>query len=366
MSDQQRAIGLEDLQKCFRMPEKDVAKSLGERAWMWPSLRALSSSVMPSARTLLRRWGLALSARTAWQASASHRSRRSAAIMESFVGPTARCHCKRAYLRACPSARHVYRFAPPSSQHILRSSADRRVLETFDHQMKSLDRKMLTIKELKETRAIQIMDLHMDCPSSQSEASTPITGSSSVSPVPQHCVAGLREEARSDADQPGKDKDSDNDVKNSLSLSHVMLEQIHAGEDLCLSQKFTEGSGAHMSALSASPACAASQDSARHSVQHMGAPRHIIEAIPATLRPRPHLKAAPTSKVARNEPAKLALEAIDAAGMTSTSPSHQSDEELIAMLAGCATRHASSAPSEPAPAVQIRARIFAQLCLCVH
>jgi len=360
MSDQQRAIGLEDLQKCFRMPEKDVAKSLGERAWMWPSLRALSSSVMPSARTLLRRWGLALSARTAWQASASHRSRRSAAIMESFVGPTARCHCKRAYLRACPSARHVYRFAPPSSQHILRSSADRRVLETFDHQMKSLDRKMLTIKELKETRAIQIMDLHMDCPSSQSEASTPITGSSSVSPVPQHCVAGLREEARSDADQPGKDKDSDNDVKNSLSLSHVMLEQIHAGEDLCLSLN----SGAHMSALSASPACAASQGSARHPVQHMGAPRHVVEAIPATLRPQPRLTAAPTPKVVRNEPAKLAFEAIDAAGMTSISPSHQSDEELIAMLAGCATRPASSAPSEPAPTVQIRARICSAMSMC--
>ena len=171
--------------------------------------------------------------------------------------------------------------------------------------MKSLDRKMLTIKELKETRALQIMDLQMDCPAILSEATTPKTCESSTSPVP-HFAAALHEQAGGDTNQPGEDSGN---VKVTLSLSHVMLEQIHAGEDLCLS-----GS---------------------------------------------------------DEPAMLAVIADiagdDAAGMVSASPSHQSDEEIIAMLAGCATRHAAfAAPSEPPTAVTARARMCAAISACAR
>ena len=68
-----------------------------------------------------------------------------------------------------------------------------------------------------------------------------------------------------------------------------------------LSLQFTEGSGAHMPVLTAPPACAASQDSAPHPAQRMGAPWHVGEAIPSTSSPRPprHLKV-PARNVVRD------------------------------------------------------------------
>jgi hypothetical protein len=204
-------------------------------------------------------------------------------------------------------------------------------------QMKSLDRKMLTIKEFKQTRAIQIMDAQMS-PSTQSEASTPKTSSHSSSPVNQQYAATSNEEARRDVSQPGEEGDESNVRRLSLSLTMEMPQHMHAGQDL---QDLAMIASLAESALMVA----------------LVAPRHVIEA---TL-PAPRLGCV----MARNEarkPVKLAVVAGEVTGAIvaslSSSLSHQSDDELIAMLAGCASRSAAFAAPEPTSKAEH------QVCVC--
>jgi hypothetical protein len=234
--------------------------------------------------------------------------------------------------------------------------------------MKSLDRRMLTVKEFKQTRAIQIMDAQMS-PSTQSEASTPKTSSHSSSPVHQQFAATSNEEAQRDVSQPGEEGD-DSNIRLSFSLSLEMPQLMHAGQDLqdlgmiaslagCASVPVTPSVSmplAQPQAAGAGPWESNVLDSAL--MVALGAPRHVLEATPP-----PRRLGCVSALNEAQKPVKLAVVAGEAAGAISaslsSSLSHQSDDELIAMLAGCASRAAAFAAPEPTSKEEHK------VCVCV-
>jgi hypothetical protein len=190
---------------------------------------------------------------------------------------------------------------------------------------------MLTVKEFKQTRAIQIMDAQMS-PSIQSEASTPKTSSHSSSPVHQQFAATSNEEAHRDVSQPGEGGD-DSNVRLSIA-SLAGCASVPVTPSMTLAQPLAAGAAPWESVLDSALMVA------------LEAPRHVIEATPP-----PRRLGCVAALNEAQKPVKLAVVAGEVAGAISasltSSLSHQSDDELIAMLAGCASRSAAlTAPEE--------------------
>lgn len=210
---------------------------------------------------------------------------------------------------------------------------------------------MLTVKEFKETRAIQIFDAQMS-PSIQSKASTPSPSSHSSSPVHQQFATSSHEEARDDVSQPG-DKGVESNVQLLPLLSLKMSEHTHAGGDLAIIASL-----AGCASEPATPSTTLSQPLAADAAHWeynvldsallvaLGAPRHVMEVTP----PQPSLKGV-TALHEASKTDKLKIVAGEVAGAVSaflsSSLSHPSDDELIAILAGCASRSAAFAVPEP-------------------